>query len=774
MGKLEIEKIISEMTLEEKASLLSGQDAWHTKAIERLRIPATMVSDGPHGLRKQDQKGDHLGMNDSIRAVCFPTASATAASFDRALLKTIGEALGDSCQHEDISVILGPAVNIKRSPLCGRNFEYFSEDPYLAGELSSALIEGIQSRNVGTSIKHFAGNNQEHRRMSSDSVMDERTLREIYLPAFEKAVRQAKPWTVMCSYNRLNGTYASENKWLLTSLLRDEWGFDGYVMSDWGAVSDRVKGVAAGLDLEMPDSSGLNDARIVNAVKEGRLDEKDVDRCVRNILGIVDRYLSGRKPDTPWDMEAQHELARRMAAESMVLLKNEDAVLPLAPDTSVAVIGSFAVRPRFQGGGSSHINCFRTESLMDALKDNPNVRFAMGYEAENEEPDENLIQEAVRLAGQSEKAVIVAGLPDSFESEGYDRSHMRMPLCQNELITRVAEANPNTIVVLYNGSPVEMPWISQVKGVVEAYLGGQAVGGATRMILWGEVNPCGRLPESFPVQLEDNPSYLSYGGEGNTAVYSEGVFVGYRYYDRKKMKVLFPFGYGLSYTTFAYSNIKVRRIRSGPVPEDGNGTAADTFRDTDLLEVSVDVTNTGSRFGKEVIQLYVSPPESRVFRPVRELRGFEKTALEPGQTKTVTFLLDKRAFAYWNKDIHDWFVQTGTYGIEISRSSRETVLRKEIVVTGTVPDARVPLTADTIYMDLADWPEAMEVFGPKILAATTDLQDDSTGQSEAAKEAISDAMSNAMAKYLPLRGLVSFGHSLSYDEICEKLEKMKK
>lgn len=751
---MNIEKMISELTLEEKASLLSGEDFWHTKAVERLGIPAVMVSDGPHGLRKQDAEGDHLGINDSIKAVCFPTASASAASFDRDLLYQIGEAVGDACQHEDLSVVLGPAMNIKRSPLCGRNFEYFSEDPYLTGELAAAQVKGVQSRNVGTSIKHFAANSQEHRRMSSDSVADERTLREIYFSAFEKVVKEARPWTVMCSYNKINGEYASQNRWLLTEVLRDEWGFDGYVMSDWGAVSDRVKGVAAGLDLEMPGSAGANDRRIVEAVRAGVLDEREVDQSVRRVLTILDRYVSNRRKETVWDKEAQHALAGSLAAECMVLLKNEEEILPFAAQEKIAVIGKFALSPRFQGGGSSHINCFKVESLMDALEGNAHITYAQGYETDTQETDEALILKAVETAKAADKAVIVAGLPDQFESEGYDRTHMRMPDCQNELIRRVAEANPNTVVVLYNGSPVEMPWISKVKGVVEAYLGGQAVGAATKAVLWGEVNPCGRLPESFPVQLEDNPSYLSYGGEGNTAVYTEGVFVGYRYYDKKKMRVLFPFGYGLSYTTFALSDLMLDRQE---------------VREGEPLRVSVKVTNTGKRAGKEVVQLYVRAPKGEVIRPVRELKGFEKVALEPGETKTVAFELDSRAFAYWHTALKGWFVQSSVYAIEIGTSSRDIALAAQVQMTGARPEPMEPLSPDTIFMDLQRNPKAMKALEP-LLAKVKETfgVSDKKEETDASKEAISEEMSLAMMQYMPLRGIISFGGgALSYDELKE-------
>ncbi len=744
---MSIKELIAQMTLEEKASLLSGLDFWHTKPVERLGIPSVMVSDGPHGLRKQAETGDHLGVNESIKAVCLPTACATAASFDRDLLHQIGEAVGVACQHEEVAVNLGPAVNIKRSPLCGRNFEYFSEDPYLAAELSTSLIKGVQKHNIGVSVKHFAANSQENRRMSSNSIVDERTLREIYYPAFESAVKDGKAWTVMCSYNQLNGEYASQHRELLTDLLRGEWGFDGYVVSDWGAVSDRVKGVHAGLDLEMPSSGGSNDRRVVEAVRAGKLDEKDVDLCVERILTIHQRYLDNAKPETEWDMEAQHQLSRKLASECMVLLKNDGDVLPISKDETVAVIGKFAKAPRFQGGGSSHINCFKVESLMDALEGVEGVSFAQGYDVLTEEPDEALIAEAVELAKKADKAVIVAGLPDAFESEGYDRTHMRMPRCQTELIRRVAAANPDTIVVLYNGSPVEMPWINHTKAVVEAYLGGQAVGGATKDVLWGDVNPCGRLPESFPYKLEDNPSYLTYGGEGDTAVYNEGVFVGYRYYDRKKMDVLFPFGYGLSYSSFQYSNLTL---------------SADSIQDTETLTVTVDVTNTGSIAGKEVVQLYVGDCESTVFRPARELKGFEKVLLAPGETKTVSFKLGKRAFAYWNVQLHDWHVESGAFAIEIGHSSRDIELKKTVFVESTV---KLPTkyTVNSIFGDLMKDPKAMAVLKPMIDGMVSALGVGSE-QSDVASSAISNDMMEAMIRYMPLRTAASFsGGSLSYE-----------
>ena len=752
---MDIKALVSQMTLEEKAGLCSGDDFWHTKAVERLGIPRTMVSDGPHGLRKQDDQADHLGINDSIKAVCFPAACATAASFDPEMIRAMGEAIGESCQHEAVSVVLGPAVNIKRSPLCGRNFEYYSEDPYLAGRMATAMIQGVQSRNVGTSIKHFALNSQEHRRMSSSSDADERTIREIYFPAFEMAVKEAEPWTVMCSYNRINGVYASEDPWLLTEVLRKEWGFEGYVVSDWGAVSDRVDGVAAGLDLEMPSSGGVNDRKIVEAVRAGKLDEHVVDRACERILNIVYRYLENAKPETPWDKEAQHRQAAEIAAECMVLLKNDEDLLPLDKEEEIAFIGEFAEKPRFQGGGSSHINSFKTTSALEAAE-RLKITYARGYSVARDEATDADIAEAVAAAKKAKAAVVFAGLPDSYESEGYDRSHMRMPACQNRLIEAVAAANPNTVVVLHNGAPVEMPWIGKVKAVLEAYLGGQAVGEAVVRILFGDANPCGHLPETFPRKLEDNPSFLYYGGEGNVTEYREGVFVGYRYYDKKKMDVLFPFGFGLSYTTFEYSNLRL---------------SADKIKDTDTLTVKVTVKNTGKRAGKAVVQLYVGDEESTPIRPVRELKGFLKVALQPGESREVSFTLDKRSFAYWNKQIHDWHVETGAFTIEVGSSSRDLPLKGKVEVESTVELPR-HYTLDSIFMDGMADPKAAPVMR-EYMKKTMELfsKEEQEGNSDAAKEAITEEMNMAMMNYMPLRGAFSFGGSTS-EEAEELLKKL--
>ena len=747
-------ELVALMTLEEKATLLSGADAWHTEAVERLGVKQVMVSDGPHGLRTVRDEKNRPG--EAIPAVCFPAACATTASFDPALVRRMGEALGDECQHEEVAVNLGPAINIKRSPLCGRNFEYMSEDPYLAGELAVALVQGIQSRNIGTSVKHFACNDQEHRRLGSDSVVDERTLREIYLPAFEAAAKRGKAWTFMCSYNRVNGTLASENRRLLTEILREDWGYEGLVMSDWGAVSDRPKGVEAGLDLEMPGSHGINTAEIVKAVREGRLDEKYVDICAERVVALSLKYHATAKPDTPWDKEAHHRLAGELAAECMVLLKNEASVLPFSKTEKVAVIGAFAEKPRFQGGGSSHINPWHVTSLLEAVADLPHS-YAAGYRLEDEASDEALLKEAVDTAKAADKVLVVAGLPDHFESEGYDRTHMGMPANQNELIAKVAEANPNTVVLLYNGSPVEMPWADRVAGIVEGYLAGQDVGEANRAVLWGEVNPSGRLPETFPLRLQDTPCYLTYGGEGDRTVYAEGVFVGYRYYTSKEMAVRFPFGHGLSYTTFAYGNLRL---------------SADEITDQDTLEVCVDVTNTGKIAGKEVVQLYVHDRDARVKRPVRELKGFDKVYLEPGETKTVRFSLCKRAFAYWSVETDDWFVESGLFDIQICRSAQEVICEAPVTVKGTVKRP-VVYTEDTILMDVALDPHATAVLYPFWQETMKGIWHRGEEEKELTVAEMQERFASMERRYNPIRNLISFARGrVTHAEVAEVLRRM--
>lgn len=747
MTKEKIMELVNRMTLEEKAGMCSGGDFWHTKAVERLDIPAVMMSDGPYGLRKQDDKADHLGVNDSIKAVCFPAGCATATSFNRELLHKMGEVLGNECQAVNVSVLLGPAVNIKRSPLCGRNFEYISEDPYVSSELAASYINGVQSKGVGTSIKHFLANSQETRRMSVDAVIDERTINEIYLASFEGAVKKSQPWTVMSCYNKVNGAYGSENEEYLNKTLRDKWGFDGIVVSDWGAVNDRVEGVKAGLDVEMPHTTDCNDKKIIKAVRDGELDEKLLDEMVVRILDIVFRYQENRDESAVFDLDADHEISRQIAEESMVLLKNEDGILPLNKTANIAFIGKYAEKPRFQGGGSSHINCARVTTALDAVKGMVNITYAKGFDDKVDAVDEKLMAEAVETASRADVAVIFAGLPDAFESEGFDRTHIRMPECQNILIDEITKVQKNVVVVLHNGSVIEMPWISKVKGVLEAYLGGEAVGAAVCNILFGEVNPSGRLAETFPLRLEDNPSYLNFPGDHDKVEYREGIFVGYRYYDKKRQQVLFPFGYGLSYTTFEYSNLKLDKTE---------------LKDNEELIVTVDVTNTGSMAGKEVVQLYIADKVSSVVKPVKELKGFEKVELAPGETKTVTFKLGMRAWAYYNTDIHDWYVEPGEYDVIIAKSAEEPVLSATANVTNEKPLKKV-YDMNSLVGDLLENPATAKII--KKLADKFNMGDMSEGEEgSAASEAISDEMNEAMSKYQPLRGYLLF----SWGKITEE------
>ena len=702
----DIKALIGKMTLEEKAGLCSGSDFWHTKAVERLAVPAVMVSDGPHGLRKQEEGADHLGIHDSIKAVCFPAACATACSFDRALLHEMGSALGKECRAEGVAVLLGPAVNIKRSPLCGRNFEYFSEDPYLAGELACAFVQGVQGEGAGVSVKHFAANNQETRRMSVSSEVSERALREIYFPAFEKVVKDAKPVTVMCSYNKINGVYASENEWLLTDVLRNEWGFDGFVVSDWYAVSDRVKGLKAGLDLEMPGGDEENDKKIVAAVRSGELSEEVLDRAVERILRVI---LPLHKERTaPFDRERDHAKAVSIAEESAVLLKNEGA-LPLALGKDVLFVGEFAKRPRFQGGGSSHINAWKAEGAL-AFADG--VRYVRGFGVDGEGTQEEC-SEALAAAKEAKTVVVFAGLPDRYESEGYDRTHIKLPEAENALIDALCEAGKKVVVVLHNGSPVEMPWIGKVNAVLEMYLAGEGAGEAAVRLLTGEKNPSGKLAESFPLRLEDTPSYLNFPGDRERVRYAEDIFVGYRYYDSKKEEVLFPFGHGLSYTTFEYSDLK---LSSGE------------WREGERLKVTLTVTNTGKRAGKEIVELYISDQSGEAVRPVHELKGFEKVALQPGESKKVTFELGDRAFAFFDERTHDWRVPNGTFVLEIGASSRDIRLTAEVSVHGRAAAFRVD--GDTTVEQLFSHPATRAVMQGLLKKFRPGSSDDKMGDTD--------------------------------------------
>ena len=745
MEREKIQNLISQMTLEEKAGMCSGADFWKLKCVERLGIPQVMVTDGPHGVRKQAEAADHLGINESEKAICFPAGCATASSFDRDLIRRQGELLGQECQAMNVSTILGPAMNIKRSPLCGRNFEYYSEDPYVSTEIAAALIEGVQSKNVGTSVKHFVANNQEKRRMTNSSDADERTLREIYLASFEGAIKKAKPWTVMSSYNRINGEFVVDNKEYLTDILRKEWGFDGYVVSDWGAVNDRISSLAAGLDLEMPPGDYENDRLIVKAVQEGKLDESVVDQACERILNIIFRYTENRDEKAVFDYEKDHKAAAEIEAECMVLLKNENDILPLTSDKKIAFIGKYAKTPRYQGGGSSHINSWKVESALEAAKEIPelaNVTFAEGYQDEKDEVIEELQMKAVKVAAEADVAVLFLGLPDNFESEGYDRKHMNLPNCQNELVEKVLEVQKHVVVVLHNGSAVIMPWKDQVEGILEAYLGGEAVGKAVAEVLAGIKNPSGRLAETFPLRLEDTPCYLTYGKGFDNADYREGVFVGYRYYTSRKMETAFPFGHGLSYTTFAYSDLQLDKKE---------------MTDKESVQVSVKVKNTGNRAGKTVVQLYVEAPETEVIRPVRELRGFEKIFLEAGEEKTVTFILGERAFAYWNTLIHDWYAEEGTYKVMIGENADQMCVGEEITVH---PTKELPKTysLNTCLGELMRDPKAQAVMAPFMQGmaqndAATDMAEANANDQSGV---VNQEMMAAMMEGMPLRQLLSF------------------
>lgn len=674
MDSIEIKRIVSEMTLEEKAGMCSGGDFWHTKAVERLGVPAMMVSDGPHGLRKQADKADHLGLNESIDAVCFPSAAGTAASFDRALLRELGQALAEECQAEDVGVLLGPAVNIKRSPLCGRNFEYFSEDPYVAGEMAASYIEGVQAGHVGTSIKHFAANNQESRRMTISDVVDERTLREIYLPAFETAVKRAQPWTVMCSYNRINGVYSAENPWLLDQVLRREWGFEGFVMTDWGAISEsRTRCLRAGLELEMPASGGINDKKLVEDVRNGVLEEHVLDQAVERILKILYQYVENRDTNAVFDRDAHHEKAREYARNTQVLLKN-DGVLPLQQGQKIAFIGAFAKQPRYQGGGSSCIHAHQVVGAWQAAQAQgiENLTYSPGFVRESgDRIDEYMLLNAVEAARTADVAVVFAGLPDSFESEGYDRKHLHLPKCQNVLIEEIAKVQKNIVVVLHNGSPVLMPWLGRVSAVLESYLGGEAVGEAQVDLLFGAYNPNAKLAETFPRALKDTPCWGNFPGGAQTVEYREGLYVGYRYYDTVGADILFPFGFGLSYTQFAYTDASV---------------GARTISEGEELAVRFTLTNTGERDGAEIAQVYVKAPDGAVYHPVHELKGFEKVFLKAGESKTVELTLDARAFQYYDVAFGGWRAQGGDYTIEIGASSRDIRCQERVHVRTASPE----------------------------------------------------------------------------------------
>ena len=658
--------IVAKMTLAEKADLCSGADIWRVPAIARLGLPSIMLTDGPHGLRKAADR-THSGLERNLPATCFPTASALASSWDVDLLREIGVALGAESAAADVAVLLGPGMNIKRHPLCGRNFEYFSEDPLLSGHLAAAMIDGIQSRGVGACAKHFAANDQEYRRMVVDVIADERTLREIHLRGFEIAIGRSQPWTVMCAYNRINGVYCSEHNWLLNDVLRRDWGFRGAVITDWGAANDRVRGIEAGDDLEMPASGGVNDRRVVAAVRRGELAEHDLDRSIARVVELI---LKSLERPTPTPTADHHALARRAAAEGAVLLKNDDNALPLRPDSRIAVIGAFAKQPRYQGTGSSRVTPTRLDRAFDAMRyiigghdaAHP-LLYAPGYDPELSQPDPQLIDEARAVAADADTAVVFAGLPTVYESEGFDRAHLRLPEQHDRLIEAVCAANPNTVIVLANGAPVEMPWVDSPKAILEAYLGGQAGGPAVADILFGRRTPCGKLAETFPLRQADIPSDQWFPGANRQVQYREGLYVGYRYFDSFQRPVLFPFGHGLSYTRFDYQDLHVTRQEGQP------------------CRIALTLTNAGDVYGAEIVQVYVHTVNgSGPYRPEQELRGFRKVALEAGENQALTIELDRNAFAFYNVEAGDWTPAPGEYEIRVGASSRDIRLRQRLVV----------------------------------------------------------------------------------------------
>ena len=682
-----IDKLISQLTVEEKVALCSGRDDWSTMPIERLDIPWIWLSDGPHGLRRAPET-NKAGYGDQLPATCFPTASALAATWDVDLIYKVGQTLAEESQALGINVLLGPGVNIKRSVLGGRNFEYFSEDPILSGEMGAAFINGVQSKGVGTSLKHFAANNVETMRMYTSSNLDNRTLNEIYLTPFEIAVKKAQPWTVMACYNRVQGVYGTQNPYLLTEKLKNEWGFKGIVISDWFAVIDRVEAMKAGMHIEMPKVSLINNAIAVEAIKNGSLNIEVVDNLVREILTIVFKAKSLEDRTTKLNIEKDHEFARKVTSEAATLLKNDNQVLPISSEKykKVAIIGEFAINPRYQGNGSSQVKPTKLDKALDIIKQeygkDIEVSFAQGYNLADDN-DMSLIEEAKEIASKADVVLIFAGLPLQYESEGIDRTHINMPPSHNALIKEISSVQKNTVVVLTNGSAVTMPWIDNVSGVLETWLGGQAGAGGIADVLFGKVNPSGKLAETFPMKLEDTPAFFNFPGEQGEVLYGERFFVGYRYYDERKIEPLFPFGFGLSYTSFEYSNLKV---------------SSKNTTDKEGLTVSLTIKNTGKVKGKEIVQLYVSDKESTLQRPEKELKKFVKVELNPGEEKTVTFKLESRDFSYFDGKRNMWIAESGEYIIFAAASSRDIKLFETINLQSTQV---VPLAFDeyTFFLD---------------------------------------------------------------------------
>lgn len=651
-------EIINKMTLEEKANLCVGKDYWSTQEIDRLDIPSIRMSDGPNGLRIQRKKADNLGINESEISTCFPSLSTVANSWNKEIAYLFGQTLGEEAACEGIDIVLGPGVNIKRTPLCGRNFEYFSEDPYLSGVMGSEYVKGLQENNVGACIKHFAANNQENRRRTINAVVDERTLREIYLKAFEIIVKNSNPWSIMSAYNKLNGEYCTENKKLL-DILKKEWNFSGIVITDWGAENKRVKGLIAGNELEMPGGRGEGAKEIIEAVQSNIIEEKYLDEMVERILNIA--FKSNKiKEERIYNREEHHNIALKIAEDSIVLLKNEDNILPLRANP-IALIGDMAKNPRYQGAGSSTVNPYKLENAYDCfVEKNVNIVYAKGYERTETEEDSKLIQEAVKVAKECEVAIIFAGLTENYESEGMDRKTLELPSNQNKLIEAVCNVNKNVIVVLSNGSPVTMPWMSNIKAIVTGYLGGEAGARAMVNCLLGEVNPSGKLAETYPLKIEDTPCYKNYPGTEVSVEYQEAIYVGYRYYDKNKIDVLFPFGYGLSYTKFEYSDLQVEECQN--------------------VKISFKIKNVGSMKGKEIAQIYISQNKPIIFKAEKELKAFEKLELNPNEEKEVTIELPREDFQYYNSETKKWEIESGKYKILVGKSSKDIVLEREVEI----------------------------------------------------------------------------------------------
>jgi beta-glucosidase len=751
-------KLIAQMTLEEKALLSSGDGWWKTHAIERLEVPSISISDGPHGLRKV--VSGELGT--SVPATCFPTASAIASSWNTDLIRRVGVALARECQARDVQILLGPGINMKRSPLGGRNFEYLSEDPVLTGKMAAAYIQGVQSQGIGTSLKHYAANSQEFERMATSSEVDERTLHEIYLPAFELAVKESQPWTVMAAYNSLNGVYCAENKLLLTDILRKKWGFQGFVVSDWGAVHDRVNGVRAGLSLEMPGSGDYNRKKIIQAVQNGLLSEQELDESVVALLAVILQAKGRARPGFTFDAIEHNGLARQAAGESIVLLKNDDQLLPLkiGKTEAVAVIGTFAKVPRYQGAGSSQVNPTAITTAYDELVKSAGsqtvIGYAAGYDLEGATTDA-LIEEAAKLAKEVEIAIVFAGLPDSYECEGIDRTSLDLPAGHSRLIDAVLAVQPNVAIVLMNGSAVTMPWAARAKAILEAWLGGQAGGGAIADVVLGRVNPSGKLSETFPGRLEDTPTYPDFPSKNREAEYREGIFVGYRHYDTRKVEPLFPFGYGLSYTTFAYSDIRTTESATGD--------------STDVL-IEFKVKNTGSVAGQEVSQLYVHEQSAKVVRPEKELKAFAKLALEPGEQKEVRFQLTRRDFAYYDKSSGDWMVNPGKFDVLIGGSSRDLPLKATVEIKFS---ERTRLSRYSLLKEFERHPKGKLFYRELVEAFGLGIPTGSTGDaaSETAEQRKADMAVKAFLDDMPVYKVCAFSEGrFSEERLNEILQRV--